>query len=204
MPDLSSRIKKLFASAQQQLRRKNSDKAATLFLEVIGLPGIEQAEPLALESARVALAEIYVRSQKIELAEYHINKALAVSPGEPDLHRRLGQLYGYQGDFPAAAKQFLRAVELEPHHPEYLHLLGWATFMVGDQKQGRKLMEESYNLDEANVPLLSDLALACSELGDTSAALKYLDRAIELDPKNQLWQSQRERIGAKANRKKPS
>ncbi len=201
MPNPSSRIKKLFAAAQQQLRRKNSDQAATLFLEVIGLPGIE-AEPLALESAHVTLAEIYVRTQKIELAEYHVARALAVNPGEPDLHRRLGQLHSFKGDFVAAAAEFLQAVELEPHHPEYLHLLGWATFMAGDQKKGRQIMEQSFFLDQANVPLLSNLALACSELGDTSAALKYLDLAIELDPKNELWQSQRERVRGKAERKK--
>jgi Flp pilus assembly protein TadD len=169
---------------------------------VVGLPGIEQAEPLALESAHTALADIYIRTQKIELAEYHLTKALAVNPEEPDLYRRLGELHDYKGEFAAAAKQFLKAVELEPHHPDYLHLLGWATFMAGDQRQGRKIMQESYGLDETSVPLLSDLAVACAELGDTAAAMKYLDEAVELDPKNELLRSQRERIGEKAEKNK--
>jgi Flp pilus assembly protein TadD len=201
VPSPSSRIKKLFAAAQLRLRRKDTGKAAALFLEVIGLPGIE-TEPLALESAHAALAEIYVRTQKLELAEFHIAKALAVNPGEPDLHRRLGELYVFKGDFAAAAASFLKAVELEPHHPEYLHLLGWATFMAGDQAKGRSIMERSYGQDEANVQLLADLALACSELGDSTAALKYLDQAVELDPKNELWKSQRERVREKAERRR--
>ncbi|MDI6738968.1 MAG: tetratricopeptide repeat protein [Candidatus Edwardsbacteria bacterium] len=202
MPGLKNRIEKLFAAAQQRLRRHKPDEAATLYLEVIALPDIGDEEPLALESAHLSLADIYLKSQKIELAEFHLTKALGISPKEADIHRKLGELYGYKGQFDDAAREFLRAVDLVPHHPEYLHRLGWATFMAGDQKKGRKIMEESLFRDESNTGLLGDLAMAAFELGDHRAALKYLDQAVELDPKNELLISQRERMREKAEKKR--
>ena len=202
MPGLKTSIDPLFAAAQRRLRRKKTDEAAKAYLEVIALPGIAGEEPLALESAHLGLADIYLASQKIELAEFHLKKALAVSPTEANIHRKLGEVYAYKGQFADAAGEFLKAVELVPHHPEYLHRLGWATFMAGDQKNGRKIMRDALVLDEANTGLLGDLAMAASELGDRPAALRYLDQAVELDPKNELLLTQRERMREKTDKKK--
>lgn len=202
MPSLSARIERLFASAQQDLRAGQPERAAKALLKVAALPGIEHDEPLALESAHAGLADIYLKLRRIELAEYHLGRALAVSPQEADLHHRLGELRSYKGEFAGAAAAFLRASELEPSHPGHLHRLGWATFMAGEQQQGRQIMVEALTLDEANTALLGDLAVACSELGDHRAALKYLDQAIVLDPHNELLVSQRERLREKAEGKK--
>ncbi|MCU0606310.1 MAG: tetratricopeptide repeat protein [Candidatus Edwardsbacteria bacterium] len=192
----------MFAAAQRQLRAGKTDEAAQALLEVAALPGIEHDEPLALESAHAGLADIYLKLRRIELAEYHLGKALAVSPQEADLHHRLGELRSYKGEFAAAAEAFLRASELEPSHPGHLHRLGWSTFMAGEQKKGRAIMAEALTLDEANTALLADLAVACSELGDHRAALKYLDQAVDLDPGNELLRSQRERMREKTERTK--
>jgi len=194
VPGPAKSHRRLFAAAQARLRANKPDEAATLFLEIAALPDLERDEPLALESAHLGLADIYLATRRIELAEYHIRKALAVSPGEADIHRRLGDVCAYTGRFPAAAAAFLRAVELVPHHPEYLHRLGWATFMAGEQRKGRRLMEDALFLDEANTGLLGDLATAAEELGDRKAALRHLDRAAELDPANELLRSRRERL----------
>lgn len=202
VPGLKTSVERLFAAAQQCLRRHKPDQAAKSYLTVIALPGITKEEPLALESAHLGLADIYLASQKIELAEFHLKKALAVSPGEASIHRKLGEVCAYTGRFAEAAREFLKAVELVPHHPEYRHRLGWATFMAGDQKKGRKIMRDALFLDEANSGLLGDLAMAAFEMGDRAAALKYLDQAVELDPNNQLLLTQRERMRARAARKK--
>jgi Flp pilus assembly protein TadD len=202
VPGLKPGIERLFAAAQKHLRRRRPDDAAIAYLEVIALPGIAGEEPLALESAHLGLADIYLASQKIELAEYHLKKALEISPGEANIRRKLGEVYAYTGRFAEAAGEFLKAVEMVPYHPEYRHRLGWATFMAGDQKKGSKIMRDALFLDEANTGLLADLAMASFELGDRAAALKYLDQAVELDPNNQLLLSQRERMRARASRKK--
>ena len=199
---LKTSIDRLFAAAQQRLRRKKTDEAAKAYLEVIALPGIAGEEPLALESAHLGLADIYLATQKIELAEFHLKHALAVSPAEANIHRKLGEVYAYKGQFADAAGEFLKAVELVPHHPEYLHRLGWATFMAGHQKNGRKIMRDALFLDEANTGLLADLAMASSELGDRPAALRYLDQAVELDPNIELLRYQRERLRGRAARTK--
>jgi Flp pilus assembly protein TadD len=202
VPGLKTSIERLFAAAQQRLRQRRPDEAAKAYLEVIALPGLAEEEPLALESAHLGLADIYLASQKIELAEFHLTKALGVSPGEAGIHHKLGEVYAYTGRFAEAAGEFLQAVELVPHHPEYRHRLGWATFMAGDQKKGSKIMRDALFLDEANTGLLADLAMAASEMGDRAAALKYLDQAVELDPNNQMLLSQRERMRERAPRKK--
>jgi tetratricopeptide (TPR) repeat protein len=201
VPGLKTSIERRFAAAQGRLRRRRPDQAAKAYLEVIALPGIAVEEPLALESAHLGLADIYLATRKIELAEYHLKKALEVSPGEANIHRKLGEVHAFKGEFAAAADEFLKAVELVPHHPEYLHRLGWATFMAGDQKKGRKIMRDALFLDESNTGLLGDLAMASAELGDRPAALKYLDQAVELDPGNELLRSQRERMRERAARK---
>lgn len=201
MPSLPARIKRLFAAAEKDLRAGRQEQAAQALLKVVALPDIEHGEPLALESAHTGLADVYLKLRRIDLAEYHLGKALAVSPQEADIHHRLGELRTYKGEFAAAAAAFLRASELEPSHPGHRHRLGWATFMAGGQKQGRAIMEDALTLDEANTELLGNLAMACSELGDHRAALRYLERAVELDPHNELLAIQRDRMREKANRK---
>lgn len=189
-----SKITELFASADQLSRRGKRSEAIKVYREIIAFPGLRKTDPLTLELAHWGLAELLILERDTVEAEKHLLIAIELNPKEAGYYHQLGSLYNYMDRFEDAMIQLKKSLDLRPKHPQTLHLLGWAVFMSGDQKAGRQILEEASALDECDASILNDLAVCLVEMRLYGEALKHLNRALELDPKNQLLISYRQMV----------
>jgi FkbM family methyltransferase len=88
-----------------------------------------------------------------------------------------------------AVELLQRAVELDPNNPAVLLELGITLKAIGDPAAAEAVIQQAvwvYGFilasGEPTAGDLSNLGIACHELGDTTQALEYLDRALEITP----------------------
>jgi len=184
----------LFAQADQLSRRGQRKKAIKVYREIIAVPNLSKKDALALELAHWGLAELLILDRDTVEAEKHLLAAIGLNPNEANYYQQLGSLYSYMDRFEDAIVQLKKSLHLRPVHPQTTHLLGWAVFMSGDHKSGRQILEQASALDECDVSILNDLAVCLVEMRLYGEALKNLNRALDLDPKNQLLISYRQMV----------
>jgi len=73
----------------------------------------EAANCLSSESLRLR-ADVYLRQKKLDDAIAVLRALLQQEPNEPGLHARLGRLFLEKRDFPAAERELLTALQLDP------------------------------------------------------------------------------------------
>ncbi len=184
----------LFAQADQLSRRGKRKEAIKVYREILALPDLRKKDALALELAHWGLAELLILDRDTAEAEKHLLIAIELNPLEANYYQQLGSLYSYMDRFEDAIVQLKKSLDIRPTHPQTMHLLGWAVFMSGDHKSGRKILEQASALDECDASILNDLAVCLVEMRLYGEALKHLNRALELDPDNQLLQSYRQMV----------
>ncbi|QEL14724.1 tetratricopeptide repeat protein [Limnoglobus roseus] len=95
------------------------------------------------------------------------------------------------GDEAAAVRDFLQALECEPADAGTLNQLAWvwATSQKADVRnpvQAKELATRACELtDWLQAGFLDTLAVACAALGDTPAAAAWMEKAIELDDREE-------------------
>jgi tetratricopeptide (TPR) repeat protein len=189
MSNPKNNITELFTMADQLSRRGQRKKAIKVYREIIAVPELRKKDSLALELAHWGLAELLILERDTVEAEKHLLAAIGLNPNEANYYQQLGSLYSYMDRFEDAIVQLNKSLDLRPVHPQTTHLLGWAIFMSGDHKGGRMILEQAAALDECDASILNDLAVCLVEMRQYGEALKHLDRALELDPDNQLLES---------------
>ncbi len=139
------------------------------------------ATSMAGQSLRVAIATKLGESLNL----HEVRTALAFDPANPELHRRLGQVYLFvmENIDPAEGiKQFRRAVELNPHLASSWTDLGSACDLVRDVACADRAFERALILN----PKTPDLRwLAGNHYLSTNrsdAALAQFHRLLELSP----------------------
>jgi len=99
--------------AAYYIKNKEYVKAEKVLNEILKA-GTDEAK---LESARILLATVYVRSgntKHLEFTEKVLRNDLKKYPNIAEFHYSLGWVYQKKGDFKAADKEFKRALELRP------------------------------------------------------------------------------------------
>jgi len=194
MSSLKNNIPDLFQNADKLARQGRRKEAIAVYREIAAIPGLRKKDALALELAHWGAAELSILERDTVEAEKHLLIAIELNPTEANYYQQLGSLYSYLDRFEDAIVQLKRSLDIRPSHPQTMHLLGWAVFMSGDQKAGKQLLEEALAMDECDVGILNDLAVCLVEMRLYGEALKHLNRAVELDPKNQLLHSYRQMV----------
>jgi tetratricopeptide (TPR) repeat protein len=194
MPGPANNSTLLFARADRFSRQGKRKEAIKAYRAVLALPELKSGGDLARELAHWGLAELSIMERDTAEAESHLLAAIGLNPNEANYYQQLGSLYSYMDRFEDAIAQLKKSLDLRPAHPQTMHLLGWAVFMSGDHKSGRQILEQAAALDECDAGILNDLAVCLVEMRLYGEALKHLDRALELDPKNQLLESYRQMV----------
>lgn len=139
----------------------------------------------------LALAEIYCKQSKLDIAEQHAKEAIQISPADADTHYRLGYIYTHQAKFDAALAVFKRTLARNPDFPEVYEWLGLIALMRNEPQQAvahyqtviqKKPYVQSayYNLAKA-FRLLGDMPAATEQLKLFHQMKIYYDRTYAIE-----------------------
>ncbi len=116
-------------------------------------------------------------------AEADLQRALALSPDQPDVLNYLGYSWVDRGEkLNEGLAMISRAAELRPQSGAIIDSLGWAYFKLGDYERAIGHLERAVELEPAD-PILNDhLGDAYWRLGRRLEARFQWRRALTLDP----------------------
>jgi tetratricopeptide (TPR) repeat protein len=138
----------------------------------------QQISPRWLESITVA-GSIHAFSGNPELAIAEYQRALEIEPSHGLTNHFLGRAYLAQGQFAKAIQQFRRSTELLGQSTFSMGDLGYALAKGGQRPEAERLLTELLRKRrEAYYPAqaIAEIQLG---LGNTEAALDWMDRAAE-------------------------
>ncbi len=122
----------------------------------------------------LALAEIYCKQSKLDIAEQHAKEAVQISPADADTHYRLGYIYTHQAKFDAALAVFKRTLARNPDFPEVYEWLGLIALMRNEPQQAVAHYQTAIEKKPYVQSAYYNLAKAYRLLGDTPAATEQL------------------------------
>jgi len=109
---------------------------------------------------------------------------IRMHPEKAGFYVNLGLAYLDAGRLEEAAREFARAVSLDPHLPQARNSLGVAYLEMGLTDKAIEQLKESTRLDPNNAGTYGNLAVAYFQKKDLSEALAAAERAVDLAPSN--------------------
>jgi TolB-like protein/Flp pilus assembly protein TadD len=126
--------------------------------------------------------------QEYDAAIAQLSRVLELDPDFVRGHNRLGQAYVGKGMLEQAIAHFRRGLELSGGAPRFLGRLGHANAVRGNRAEAERFLGMLMELGAQGHEVAFDIALVHTGLGDTDAALVWLERAIERGPVGaRLW-----------------
>lgn len=125
-----------------------------------------------------------IRKSKVDDARKHLDKALRISPNNPDVLYLDGLLAMNQSNYPTAKQQFQRAVSLYPSHERSLLALGEVEVKLNENEPAAQAMETLLRQDSSSWRAHLIAAAAYAQIQDYSKAEKHAERAMSLSGAN--------------------
>ncbi|MCC6901663.1 MAG: protein kinase [Polyangiaceae bacterium] len=121
-------------------------------------------------------------AQKLSQAETAVRRALELDPTSAEAHAVLGDLHLARWDWSAAEQEMRKAVSFEPN-ASVAHLNYWRLLMrLRRFDEARHEIELARTLDPVSANITANYGYQYSVEGNCTAAMKYFDQALELDP----------------------
>jgi tetratricopeptide (TPR) repeat protein len=134
------------------------------------------------------LARTLALDQRFREAKEIMDRGLQVDPEAPSLHHLYGQLLAQENNFGEAIRHLERAIAAasgDPRTPIPLdslhHTLANALLASGQVERGLAHLNQALAINAGNVMVLNDLGLVHEHTGRLEEALKYYQRATELN-----------------------
>jgi tetratricopeptide (TPR) repeat protein len=190
------------AAAKAALEAKRYALAATL------IEKITAADP----STKSAVSELYVKAlqgQATDLiktdsdqAEKLLLKALLWDPDNISVLSNLGYVYMVRKNYSKAIETYLKVADLAPQLPDTFFNLGYEYAVTENYPQANHMYHRVVELaptftDEA----LFNLAVINEKLGEHKQCLKNLERAVDLNPRNESAKKYLRRLKKKTGAK---
>jgi len=111
-------------------------------------------------------------------------KALVLDPLLAEAHTALGLVKShYEFDFPAAEREFLKAIELNPNYANaHLFYSGGYLTPMGRHQEAIAEVNKALDLDPLSSPLNNYLGMAFLLAGDFEKSFQQFQRTIDMDP----------------------
>ncbi len=135
------------------------------------------------------LGDLAITEGKPAQAISHLQRALNLTPAEPQYHYLLGFAYTQAQRWHKAAASLAMSVQLDPGNAEYLRCLGWAFCNSGQVERGRSLFLAAHEIEPRNPYILADLAASHLDAAEYDLARRYAAEASSLAPGDPLIQS---------------
>lgn len=136
-----------------------------------------------LLSARLALADVYVKTQKYDLAEAEITAILAIQD-LPEAHVILGMAAIGRGQLDAAKAEFEKALAIKSDFTEAQYQLGIVLRGLGKNDGAIASLEQVIASAPEHLPALTNLTLWTFEAGAYDKTLQYAEKLRKVNPDN--------------------
>ncbi len=138
-------------------------------------------------------ADIQIGRKKWDDAVHTLQEAVALAPGEAELHGGLGRVYMQKRDFPAAEKELRAALRLNGKNAAYWKDLSSTFFLGGNYPAALATLDEIAKVEQPIAGTWFVRAICYDKLNQPKLALEAYQKFLELDQdKNpdQVWQAQ--------------
>jgi len=134
------------------------------------------------------LGMAYADIDEHKLAKETYKRAIDLEPSSPVAYHNLGNTYLEMGKTDLAIENFKIAIKLDPGFVFSYNAL--VNFYLKNKryKEARETLESYLNYADSKIDILFVLAQIAAKEEDFESALDYLEKALEIDPKNQTIQ----------------
>jgi len=124
----------------------------------------------------------YPVSEALLRARAYAQRALQINDALAEAHVSLGALHGASWQVGETEKEYRRAIELNPNYPTAYHWYSYHLRKLGRIDEALAASQRAYQLDPLAPAISTNLANDYLIKGDSQAALKQVQNALELDP----------------------
>jgi Flp pilus assembly protein TadD len=138
-------------------------------------------------------ADIQIGRKKWDDAIHTLQEAVALAPGDAQLHGGLGRVYMQKRDFPAAEKELRAALHLDGRNLTYWKDLSSTFYLEGNCPAALAVFDEIAKMERPIAGTWFIRAICYDKLNQPKPALEAYQKFLELDQdKNpdQVWQAQ--------------
>ena len=159
---------------------ENKEKAEKLLRE------LTEAEPLSY-AAPLELADLLREDERYSLAAsvytQVISRILEPKREHWYIYYTKGISHERAGEWEGAETALLKALELNPSHPDVLNYLGYSWLvMEKNVDQAQKMIEEAVAARPNDAHIMDSMGWALYHVGKYDKAVKYLEQAVETMP----------------------
>jgi tetratricopeptide (TPR) repeat protein len=161
------------------LKTRQIAKARAAFAQMFSPPADSGA-------AHLILAQMMVRQRLEDQAVPELEQAISLDPRLPMAHFLLGEIRLYQTDLHRALEEFRKELEINPTVWLVYWRLGDAYARLEKYPEAERALKQAIWLNDSftgSYVLLGQVEL---KKGDFGLAAGFLERALKLDPQNQL------------------
>lgn len=133
---------------------------------------------------RFRLGQTYRKMNKLDQAAEEFDKVVAIDKEYPGIALERGVLFEKSGDVQKALEQFNAAFQKAPKDPDLKLRVGAAYVTIGDTEKAIPLLKQVYEERPNSAEANHFLGRAYLKQGglEATAAMRYLQRAVDLDP----------------------
>jgi Flp pilus assembly protein TadD len=138
-------------------------------------------------------ADIQIAQKKWDDSIVTLNKAIALSPRDAQLHGGLGRIYLQKRDFPDALKELKTALQLDGKTLAYWKDLSSSYYLSGDCASTLATLDQIAKMETPGAGPWFIRALCYDKLNQPKPALAAYQKFLSLDQgqnANQVWQAQ--------------
>tara|TARA_B100001094_G_scaffold100373_1_gene96500 strand:+ start:11789 stop:13048 length:1260 start_codon:yes stop_codon:yes gene_type:complete len=126
-------------------------------------------------------ADLYIKLGDKDKFKELMEEAITKDPDNAVLYYNLGVIYGEQGEFEEAINYYKKSLKLDPNYsPAYLNLVG--LILEGESTLVEQMNELATSTKRSDYEKYDKLKAEREEL--YASCLPYLEKLIEIDPKN--------------------
>jgi tetratricopeptide (TPR) repeat protein len=124
----------------------------------------------------------YRNSELLPKAKEAALKALAIDDKLAEAYASLANVKEWEWNFPAAEKDFKRAIELNPNYPTGHHWYANLLAMMGRMDESQAEMRRALELDPLSLIINAVQVMNYLELREIDQAIEQARKVVELDP----------------------
>ncbi len=168
-------VDQLLKEAEAELRRRNYQRAAELFGQVL------EQDPDSVDAHRGAGLASFLCG-RFEDAVHHFQRWMQIRPLDAHPYINMGAAYMKMGQFQKAAEVLQRAVQRDAKSFEAYYNLGLAYRKMNQLGMAMNAYKEAIRVNPDSVDAHQNLANVLLKMGNPRKAIEHYEKALELAP----------------------